>query len=161
MKVDFNPNYNQSFGKLYRPSKGFIDKTLGWYLSDEFDKAFPQIKEMAKDVDIYISCYKGPCGVGQFPTPPELLENGFYYVITKKLDLIENPIKRLDKLKNRIKIFLAINFNRKKMSGYTAMSYDAIPQYAIEPDKEGKFADAMVKDIARKKEYFADKYGLS
>ena len=41
------------------------------------------------------------------------------------------------------------------------MLYDEIPQYALEPDKEGKFADAMVKDIARKKEYFADKYGLS
>ena len=158
MKVDFNPNYNQSFGKLYRPSKVFIDKTLGWYLSDEFFKALPKIKEMAKDVDIYINCYKGPGGVGQFPAPPDLVEFGFSYVITKKLDLIENPIKRLDKIKNRIKKFAALNLNRKKMSGITTMLYDYIPQYALEPNKEDIFADAMIKDIARKKDYFVDKY---
>ena len=148
MKVDFNPNYNQSFGKLCCPSKGFINKTLGWYLSGEFEKALPQIKEMAKDVDIFISCYKGPSGIGEFPPFPELIVFGFHYVIMNKLDEIKNPIKK----------FFVRNFSRKKMSSCTTMLYDYIPQYALEPNKEGIFADAMVKDIARNKEYFIDKY---
>ena len=74
MKVDFNPNYNQSFGELFPPTEKQLQR-LGKYYIDEYNKALPQIKKMAEDVDIHIGCRKGITK----------LDRGFEYTVTRKL----------------------------------------------------------------------------
>ena len=58
MKVDFNPNYNQSFRELHTPSINEITKRLGKNSANACTEIFPQIEKLANDVDITLSCFR-------------------------------------------------------------------------------------------------------
>ncbi len=84
MKVDFNPKYNQSFGELFPPTEKQLQR-LGKHYIYEYNNALPQIEKMAEDVDIFIRCRKGLTK----------LDRGFEYSVTRRLENIKNPAKKI------------------------------------------------------------------
>lgn len=80
MDIQNQPSFGMA---LYMPSKSKITKKLGSYAAEEAEKARGTLKQLAKEVDIYVKPKLDPAG--------NIRDNGFECMIT---DIGKNKFSR-------------------------------------------------------------------